>query len=210
MNVPTIEMTPEQAQVKLDAWLQENHSDQRLVREQCILGYQALAEGKKLIHLDGAIRAGGYHTSGYPKLAVARAYRERVRFRWRNTEQLASYDSRESTWSSPRRGNPGTLIRRVYMQREPNVQRGGGYVSLDGWAQVPLLPAEHRPLRGQLRDWFILWEVEQWFARDSQVEPDKDPMLLEHVAGQLYAVVAEWQLTELERAVMAGALRAQV
>jgi hypothetical protein len=184
------------------------------VREDCIKGYEALAEGKTLVHLDGAIRGGGFHASGFPKLAIARADRAKVRFTWDSTANLARYDARAHYWGGPQsRGNPGTLVRTIDMLRQPGVtraRRDGStfFISLAGWAQVPLLPAEHRPEKGQLRDWFILWEVDQWFADPDPVQPDHDPMLLEHVAGQLYAVLAEWDLTELERAVMAGALRA--
>lgn len=44
----------------------------------------------------------------------------------------------------------------------------------------------------------ILWEAE-W-----QAVPPKDPALLRHLGGDLYAVVAVWDLTELERAVLGG------
>jgi len=213
VDVATIQMTREQAVEKLEAWKLEKHADAKVAREDCIKGYEALAEGKTLVHLDGAIRGGGFHASGFPKLAIARADREKVRFEWNSSAHLASYDSRAHHWYGPvRRGNPGTLVRSIDMHRTPGIQRTRSdrstfFVSLSGWAQVPLLPAEHRPEKGLLRDWFILWEVDQWFADPDPVQPDRDPMLLEHVAGQLYAVLAEWDLTELERAVMAGALR---
>ncbi len=215
MNVPTIEMTEEEALAKLQAWLNEKHADAQAAREDCLKGYNALAEGKRLVHLDAAIRGGGFHASGFPKLAVARADREKVHFEWQSTVHLARFDTRAHYWHGPvHRGNPGTLIRTIEMLRTPNVskRRGDGstyFASLSGWAQVPLLPADVRPEKGLLKDWFILWEVEQWFADPDPVQPDRDPMLLEHVAGQLYAVRAEWDLTELERAVMAGALRPQ-
>lgn len=208
MDVPVIAMTPEEAQDKLDAWQAERHADQREVKEACIKGYEALAAGKTLIQLDAAIRGGGFFDSGFPKLAIARADRREVQFTWRPHEAIAFYDTRQAG----ARGRGGSLLRSIDMRRFHNITYLAGDGTrygkwLDGYAQVPLLPAEHRPPTGQLRDWFILWEVEQWYARSMDVEPDRDPMLLEHVAGQLYAVLAEWELTELERAVMAGALR---
>lgn len=207
MDVATISMTPEQAQLKLDAWMEEKHVDQAEVKAWCVAGYKALAEGKVLVHLDAAIRGGGFHPGGYPKLAIAAADRREVRFTWSSTSNRAHYDT-TANWTR----QPGRLVRTIDMQRVPNIFEkladGRSWAkSLDGYAQVPLLPAECRPATGQLRDWFILWEVERWYASSNQVQPDRDPMLLEHVAGQLYAVLAEWDLTELERAVMAGALR---
>jgi hypothetical protein len=196
MNVTTITMDPDVAQEKISAWLAEKHSDQAEVKAQCIKGYTALAEGKTLVQLDVAIRGGGFFDSGFPKLAIARADRREVFFQWRASSTRMVYDTHDQ-FRSGRRSE--TLSRGVEMQRRPDKW-------LEGWAQVPLLPAELRPAKGQLRDWFILWEVERWYARSMDVQPDRDPMLLEHVAGQLYAVLAEWDLTELERAVMAGAL----
>ena len=72
-----------------------------------------------------------------------------------------------------------------------------------GYALVPLVPADVRP-SGQLRNYFILWEVEQWSDRRIGAKPDIDPYLLRHLAGDLYVVEAEWDLTELERAIMSG------
>jgi len=211
MEVPKITMDPEAAVAKIAAWMKEKHADQADVKAQCLKGYEALAEGKTLVQLDAAVRGGGFHQNGYPKLAIARADRREVRLRWSSNSSEAVYDTQDQ-WRGAGRSNGTTLVRRVDMQREPGiwhvVQGQNKYLkSLDGYAQVPLLPAECRPETGQLRDWFILWEVERWFATSNQVQPDRDPMLLEHVVGQLYAVLAEWDLTDLERAVMAGALR---
>lgn len=211
MDVPKITMDPDVALEKINAWFGERHADQAEVKAQCLAGYKALAEGHQLIQLDAAIRGGGFHASGFPKLAIARADRERVRFTWMPGTTLVRYDARADP-SRGGRGSPGTLVRRVDLKRAHEVTRrlpDGSYFyrMLDGWSQVPLLPAEHRPERGLLKDWFILWEVEQWYASDLTTEPDRDPLLLQHVAGQLYAVLAEWELTDLERAVMAGALR---
>src|SRR5438046_3023240 len=41
-----------------------------------------------------------------------------------------------------------------------------------------------------------------------QEMPPEDPALLKHIGGDLYAVVAVWNLTELERAVLSGRGRA--
>lgn len=44
---------------------------------------------------------------------------------------------------------------------------------------------------------FILWEVDRWIP-----EPPRDPFLLKHIGAGLYAILAAWELTEIERAVM--------
>lgn len=68
---------------------------------------------------------------------------------------------------------------------------------------VPMVPADVRP-SGNLKYYFVLWEVEQWSDTSLTAVPDRDPYLLQHLAGDLYIVVAEWDLTELERAIMTG------
>jgi DNA-binding Lrp family transcriptional regulator len=61
-------------------------------------------------------------------------------------------------------------------------------------AIVPLIPPKLRPA-GNLSKYCILWEAD-WFR------PPGDPLLLRHLAGTLYAVLAVWDLTELEQAVL--------
>lgn len=66
-------------------------------------------------------------------------------------------------------------------------------------AVVPLIPANLRPMNA-LNRYVLLWEA-VWVKR-----PPIDPLLLRHLHGSLYAVFAAWDLTPLERAVLAGRL----
>lgn len=51
-----------------------------------------------------------------------------------------------------------------------------------------------------LRNYHILFEVPKW-----QVEPQPlDPLLLKRVAGLVFAVVSQWDVTPLEAAVLRG------
>jgi len=76
-----------------------------------------------------------------------------------------------------------------------------------GWrgawsAQVPIVPPQHRPGRG-MGDRIVLWEVENWTWQTTP-RPPGDPALLRPIGGDLYAVEAVWDLTELEKLVLAG------
>jgi hypothetical protein len=64
---------------------------------------------------------------------------------------------------------------------------------------VPLVPPRFRPRRPRLARCHVLWEVEEW----SPVPP-VDPALLRHIRGDLWAVLATWDLSPLERAVLGG------
>jgi hypothetical protein len=73
-----------------------------------------------------------------------------------------------------------------------------------GMAMVPMVPPDVLPPRGaDLSKHFILWEVESW-----DVSPPVDPILLRPIGGDLYAVVAQWDLTEIERTIIAGTRKA--
>ena len=76
-----------------------------------------------------------------------------------------------------------------------------------GYAIMPLVPPAGLRLAGGfsgLHEHFTLFEVEAWADSPIRAQPDRDPYLLRHVAGDLYAVIYEWDLSDLERAVMAG------
>jgi hypothetical protein len=66
---------------------------------------------------------------------------------------------------------------------------------------VPLIPPRLRPA-GDLSNYHILWEA-NWQA------PPTDPLLLRHLSGPLYAVLACWDLTPIERAVMGQGVTAR-
>lgn len=65
-------------------------------------------------------------------------------------------------------------------------------------AIVPIIPANLRPAKA-LHRYVILWEAD-WEA------VPVDPMLLRHLHGDLYVVLAVWDLTPVERAVLNGRL----
>jgi len=189
----TIRMEPAQArrayvQYRLAVRQGRTREDREILR-----GYRALARGQQVISLQAAIGSGGVDDRGLPRLAVCRADA-----RWCYTEGVA-YDGsvtfrmdRISVTRDDRRRlklPPGTLPAR----RRIRWQTFAG--------MVPTVPPPLRPA-GSLAGHHILWDV-TW-----QEMPPEDPALLKHVGGDLYAVIAVWNLTELERAVLSGRGRA--
>lgn len=69
-------------------------------------------------------------------------------------------------------------------------------------AMVPIVPPKHRPDRG-LGSCLVLWEADDWTWRKVPAPPG-DPALLRHVGGDIYAVLATWDLTPLEKLVLTG------
>jgi hypothetical protein len=167
-----------------------------------MIGYRALAAGKSLLDLHGVFRACPTNAKGQPALAVARAH-------WRRCVASLRGDGSATFWQDwPGRGRGGRTAwhRLVKLPRGtlPDTLRPTHRGERIEWATrelravVPLIPANLRPSAG-LNRYVILWEAD-W------EEVPVDPMLLRHAHGSLYVVLAAWDLTSLERAVLAGRL----
>lgn len=164
--------------------------------EQIMRGYRLLARGKTLLNLTETMRQVGADDQGLPKLAIARADAK-----WCHVSidpsGSAAFGSDEQPWRMRGRAQ-GRLIR-VPVNTFPEF-RWDERRNTRAQALVPLVPLPLRP-KGQLTGYHVLWEAE-W----RQVVP-RDPFLLRHIGGDLYAVVAAWDLTELERSIVAARLR---
>jgi len=175
--------------------------------EAAVIGYEVLAAGSPLLDLREVFNTAGFHPDGRPKLAIARADRPQVMVRVERNS--LEFNALANPWQWSYRGS---LVINVGVSRLTNDGSLAGTMASSiaevllksrGWSLVPMVPADVRP-KGDLRDFFVLWEVEQWADRALSSDPDRDPYLLRHIMGDLYAVVAEWDLTDLERAIMAG------
>jgi hypothetical protein len=159
--------------------------------EAALKGYKVLAEGKPLIDLHQAIGSSGWDSEGRPRLAIARSDRQEVSFfRARKGLTFCSAADRYTRKRYPE------LFRNVPLGSMPDDSEWSRWRSAS--ALVPMVPASVRP-KGPLKCYYTLFEAE-WG------EISVDPYLLRHVAGSLYAVIAEWNLTTLEVAVMRGRL----
>ena len=178
--------------------------------EQIMQGYRALARGQQLIRLSETIKAGGLREFIYdtklwdgrlrrksrmvPNIAVARA---NAKMCWTfgidergRIEIRTKYDINE-------RNNRDRITVKGFTGEYPELAPRRETYSPDIRAIVPNVPPPLRP-KVSLSNYHVLFEAE-W---GTDPLPPVDPALLKHVAGDLYAVVAVWDLTELERAVL--------
>ncbi|MGC4004653.1 MAG: hypothetical protein QM811_16665 [Pirellulales bacterium] len=208
MNVSgaMITMPKEEAAEKLCAYRRDLHKDSDELYREAERGYAELAKGTPLLQLSKAIAQGGYDDKMRPRLAIARADRKEVEMRWESNSETIAFNCYERSLSSWDRRSVG-LRQTVGVGRTHGLKmfnaNGTGYgVTVIAFALVPMVPADVRPATGQLRDWWILWEVDQWFDRSQTAKASKDPMLLKHIGGDLWAVLAHWDLTPLEMAIL--------
>jgi hypothetical protein len=147
--------------------------------------YKRLAQGKTVIRALESIRTAGLDTEGFPKLAICRA------------------DMTNCFWE-PRQGRCTFGKRWVRSNdKRTNVAMDWPGLTSEKWtaeAIVPLIPVHLRPKRG-MANYHILWEAE-WTKRYPV-----DPYLLRRFGGDAWLVVAAWDLTDVERAVMSSRIR---
>lgn len=194
MELTTL-ISPEEAAERLAVY-EAQLTEERTAEDDAIrLGYRAAARGLPVIHLSQTIAAGGWFPNGLPRLAVVRANATEcfVRVRKPRAEQVrVTFADRDDDRGRARVGAYRVEIDLPVPDEAPKWWESGRTV-------VPSIPPQHRPRRHRLRGFHILWEVEQW-----DPTPPVDPALIRHLRGDLWTVVAVWDLTDLERAVLAG------
>jgi len=198
MNLSTIELPKEEAVRRFEAYrsLVKRGKRSRLKEEDAALitAYQTLSEGKAIIDLHEAMRTAGLDEQGRPKLAIVRADAQWVWFGrvWRSrlgrSELRFSMDRAQKTAEQER-------MRSVFLP--VNLFGENARTAQSDWrAMTPIIPPQVRPPVSHLHQFHVLWEA-AW-----QRAVPRDPALLKRVTGSLYALLAVWDLTPLEQAVL--------
>lgn len=158
--------------------------------------YQLIAQGRMVIRALESVKAAGLNAQGWPKLGLCRADIEKCHVTlWLNGGARMG----ENRWSRVRSKcidfPSGTFSGvRPYTTKWQS--------SHDAEGIVPLVPIHLRPKRA-LENYHVLWEAE-W----TRVVP-RDPMLLRRIGkGDMWLVVAAWDLTPVEQAALATRLNA--
>jgi len=154
--------------------------------------YKRISKGATVIRALESIRNAGLNAEGLPRLAIARADQQLVYFNMRGGgTQVQFSDIRWFQWR-----------RKIALQGKTIEMDWPGIPHFRGTPQatVPLIPVHLRPKRG-LQNYHILWEAE-WTKRYPV-----DPYLLRRFGGDAWLVVAAWDLTDVERAVMSQRVR---
>lgn len=175
MNVATITMEPDTAREKLRALRRQLHRRADAEYEALARGYEQLVEGKPVLSLEAAIRNAPCDEKERPRLAIARADRRQVRFWWLARETHARFDTSRSSREI------ASMVRDVDMGRQHSYEelrysystqtQVMRLVRTEGWALVPLAPAEVVSVIGgasNLPHFYTLWEVEEWADRGHQ------------------------------------------
>jgi hypothetical protein len=163
-----------------------------------LAGYEAIAKHKTVISLRQTLVAGGEDSEHRPRLAIARADERDV--------EMQRWDSGRVDYIGLQHWTDNEYAEKPYNTNRdfqfigllPEVDGLGqrGWHRIEATAVVPHIPPGLRP--DALERYHVLWEA------DWQRKQPVDPALLRHLRGDLYVVVATWDLTDLERAVLDG------
>lgn len=214
-----ISMPVAQAREKVAEYLRSVRERHNAEDEAILRGYRALAKGHTVIDLPKCIRLGGEFDTGLPRLAIATASHQFVWVRrgsnwdansrqsvstgsvsfWPGNERDIAHNRRKDIYRCPR----GTLSVGVPVPSGPQGRQWDGPWGGNYRAMVPHVPPALRP-KASLDNYAILFEVENWALDPSA---PRDPALLKHIGGDLYAVLATWDLTPLEQSVLNGRTR---
>lgn len=172
------------------AYQKHRHYSTPIDRE-VMAAYQKLAQGKLVIKALESVATAGADERGLPKLAIGRADASILRLNKRGDGSATMTTSR----SFSRRGNSTPTM---WFDFPAKTFPGGGWRNAE--AIVPQAPLHLRPKRG-MQNYHVLFEADWTKA------PPVDPFLLRRLGrGDLWLVLAMWDLTEVERAALAARL----
>ena len=196
MNVPLINVSAYEALNKLEDYRWLNEKQKTREDERLMSLYKAVANGARVINVAAAFKFAGLNAKGQPRLAIARAdlklcwfhpRRGEGRYGWNNPGSGGFNDCSQWRWNHTAKNF--NLPRNTFDNEK--------LTESTLRTRVPHIPPHVRPTI-HLRNFHILFEVEKWD------EYPTDPYLLRRIDGNLFVVVAEWELTELEAALLSS------
>ena len=176
--------------------------------DEMLLGaYRALMKGERILDVGHTIgKAGLYKETRLPKLAIAPAHGKTCWVR-HLTGNSFEFRLQRSHWQCKvadkvvvdighHEDASGTITAQLTNHSWRNENKFPSLGNVE--AVVPVVPPELRP--DNLDEYHILWEAE-W-----KKSVPVDPVLLRRINSRFYTVIAQWDLTPLERSVLSGRL----
>lgn len=197
-----LETLDESRRVALDKWREYRNAIKKSSDPQykdLARVYNQLKNGQKVIDIFKVIQKGGLHYNFHPKLAIAKATEKTITCQYYKSGRVV-YAHNHQSWGWK------ALVADVdlpgcFTQIPAGIIKDSWQDQLRLQAPVPIIPPKALPNK-LTEDYYILWEVDEW-----KLVPPTDPWLLKRITKTLFVVLAGWDLTELEKAVMAGRMR---
>lgn len=213
MKVELLAMPEKKAQEEYDAIRQLLKQDQKRKKDLIYRDFQSvlahLRHGKKIVDVYESFKRAGLNEDGDPKLAICRADAKQCYCqKYLEGSALFSLDSKVDYWDRPRKTLNDILLPHgtfPWHKKDPNTPMYRWNIKNEKIKTlVPIIPAKIliTEVKALLKNFHIIWEVEKW-----EPIPPKDPILVKQLTPNLFGVLATWNLTELERAIIRGRIQ---
>lgn len=196
MDIQSFTATRQEGLAKWREYKNAEKSNDNPIYKDLRIIYNQMKAGRKIIDIGKVIAKGGVHENHHPKLAVAMASAKRIVCKY-NKNGNVLYTHSVETWNWKEKTCDVNI--KDCLPKIPN-----GIIK-DSWqdvlrleAPVPMIPPKYLPKKLS-DDYYILWEVDEW-----KMVPPTDPWLLRRITKTHFLLVAGWDLTDLEKSVMAG------
>jgi hypothetical protein len=169
--------------------------------------YGHLQHGKKIIDIFESFKKAGVNADGDPKLAICRADAKEC--------FCQKHEDGSAIFSTDSNINHRDIVRKTLLdiklpartfqwQKKDPAGSWPRYWNIKNEkikTLVPIIPAKIlvNEVKVLLRNFHILWEVDEW-----KPIPPKDPILLKQLTPNLFGVLATWNLSKLEQAIIRG------
>lgn len=191
-----VELLSEEREIALEKWREYKDAFKKTkdpLYDDLKKVYHQIKMGNAVIDIRKAISGGGIREKCHPNLAIAPANKKKVHCRYYQNGDV--FYSPFGHW--PKRWSGNHLNCEIMLPAcLPSITQ-----ELRLEAPIPIIPPRLRPVN-LTDDYFILWEVDSW-----TMVPSKDPYLLRRINKTIFAVVAAWDLTPVEMAVMGGRIK---
>ena len=204
MNTPIITMDKEEAKAHYHEYLSATKVRKEKYVEELKNLYRHLSEGAKVLDIYAAFKESGVNKFGDPNLGIAPADVRQITFvkeslggghfskgRWPDRYSVALPSGTFGSWK--------TISREDAVDRKREWETGN-IERQQIVAKVPLIPPLLLPESKSLDGYYVLFEVEKW----DEIPTAKDPYLLKRINANAFVVLAEWDVTEIELAVVRG------
>lgn len=191
MQVELLKEEKEAANAKYKEYLQASKTCRDKTYDDLKKVYNQVRKGKAVIDIAKAISGGGIREGYHPNLAIAQASAKKVKCIYRRSGDV-QFRSSDDLWKF----RSSDIEIKACLPAWIN-----GDWSIELEAPVPIIPPRLRPAN-LTKDYYILWEVDEW-----KMVPSRDPYLLKRITNTIFLVCAAWDLTDIEMAVMAGAIK---
>lgn len=213
MQVEELSLPQKQAEEEFNALKEAFRQNARIrkeeIRRDLLAVYGHMRHGKKIVDIYESFRKAGLNGYGDPKFAICRADGKQC-FCLKIEDGSAFFSmKRLDRWNrTPRKTYADVSLPSGTFQWAPkdSALPMSSYNIKNQVIQclVPIIPAKIlvKEVRASLKNYHILWEVDKW----KQIPP-RDPILLKRLTPNLFGVLATWDLTPLERAIIRGRIQ---